>query len=105
MPARSESAPVPRRSRRTDRAVRTSGHRGETSPGHLHPLVGGAAIYMDHLKFVGHAQQTLGMADKQIAAWVQAAIKLFDQPFLLGLVEIHHDVAAENHIVALRQVF
>src|SRR5208282_3855165 len=36
---------------------------------------------------------------------IQATIKLLDQPLLLSLIEIHHHVAAENDVVALRQVF
>src|SRR6266481_71367 len=31
--------------------------------------------------------------------------KLFDQAFLLGFVEINHDVAAQNNVVAARQEF
>ena len=45
------------------------------------------------------------MTHEQIAAGIQAAVKFFDQPFLLRLIEIHHHVAAEDHIVALRQIF
>ena len=57
------------------------------------------------LELVGQAKQAFRMAHEQVALRIQAAVELFDQPLLLGFVEIHHDVAAEDHIVALRQVF
>ena len=62
-------------------------------------------LLMHHLKFLRQPQQALGMADKQVSLGIQAAIKLLHQPLLLGFVEIHHHVAAENDVVALRQVF
>ena len=43
------------------------------------------------------------MPDKQIAFRVQAAIELFHQPLLLRFVKIDHHVAAEDHVIALRQ--
>ena len=55
--------------------------------------------------FVGQPQQTFGVADQQIAAGSKTAIELFNQPSLLRLIEIHHYVAAENYVIALRQKF
>ena len=43
------------------------------------------------------------MADEQVPFRVQAMIELFDQTFLLGLIEINHDVPAENNVVTPRQ--
>ena len=60
---------------------------------------------MHHAEFLRQAEKTLRMADKKIAAGIQAMPKLFDQALLFGFVEIDHDVAAENDVVAARQKF
>ena len=45
------------------------------------------------------------MSHEQVAARIQATVKFLDQTLLLSLIEIHHDVAAENNIIALREIF
>ena len=45
------------------------------------------------------------MPDQQVSAWTQAAMELFNQPLLLGLVEIHHHIAAEDDVVSLGDEF
>src|SRR5579872_7213807 len=75
------------------------------SRGHLDLLVRGASFAVNHIEFVGQAQQAFRMPNEQITTRIKAAVKFFDETFLLGLIEIHHYVAAENNVVALRQVF
>ncbi len=60
---------------------------------------------VDHGEFVCQTQQAFGMTHEQVAAGVEAAREFFHQALLLGFIEIHHDVAAEDDIVTLRQVF
>ena len=45
------------------------------------------------------------MTHQQISTGSKTAIELVNQSSLLRLVEIHHDIAAENYVVALRQKF
>src|SRR5207249_9101573 len=45
---------------------------------HLNPLVRRATIAVHHMALLSNPQQTLGMADKQVAAGMQASIKLVD---------------------------
>src|SRR5262249_45638643 len=45
------------------------------------------------------------MADEEISACVQTVIELVDETFLFGLVEIDHDVPAEDDVVAARKEF
>ena len=44
------------------------------------------------------------MPHKEISASIQAAVEFLDQPLLFGLIEVHHHVAAEDDVIALRQV-
>jgi hypothetical protein len=60
---------------------------------------------MDHVKFRGKTEETLGVTDKKVAFLVKTTMELVDQALLLGLIEIDHHVAAEDHIVVLRLVF
>src|ERR1039457_4152677 len=110
----SASAPTPLRFQRRAGEARSSGHPGGDrgcalpggrSPPHLDPLVSGPVVTVQHLKFIGEAEQAFGVPHEQIALRIQAAVKFFDQPFLLGFIEIHHHVAAENNVIALRQIF
>ena len=59
---------------------------------------------MNHVELFRQAEKALRVADEQIAVRIQAAVKLFDKPLLFGFIEIDHHVAAEDHVVALRQV-
>src|SRR6202041_531119 len=93
------------RSQRTAPSIRLPVRRRSDSWSHLNLLVGGAGLAVNHGELVGKSEQAFRMAHEQIAARIQAAVKFFDQTFLFGLVEIHHYVAAENNVVALRQVF
>ena len=60
---------------------------------------------MHHGKFLCQAEQALGVSDEQVAFGIEAAGEFVDQALLFGFIEIHHDVAAEDDIVALWQVF
>jgi hypothetical protein len=60
---------------------------------------------MDHVKLRGKAEETLGMTDEKIAFLVETAMEFVDQALLLGLIEIDHYVATEDHVVMLRQKF
>src|SRR6478735_3787362 len=71
----------------------------------LDPPVSSAAVAIDHGELVGQSQQALCVPYQQVTAGSKAAIELFNQPSLLRLVEIHHHVAAENHVIALGQKF
>jgi len=60
----------------------------------------------DHLKFTAQAQQALRMSHKKDIRRHSGSGKYFStRAFLFRFIEIHHDVAAEDHIVPLRQVF
>src|SRR5260370_33224819 len=58
---------------------------------------------MNHAEFLGQAEQTFRMSNKQVSGGIQAVPKLFNQALLFGIVEINHDVAAEDNVVAARQ--
>ncbi len=60
---------------------------------------------MHHGEFVGQGKQAFRVAHEQVALEIETARELFQQALLFGFVKIHHDVAAEDHIIALRQVF
>jgi hypothetical protein len=45
------------------------------------------------------------MTDEEIAFRVKTAMEFIDQALLFGLIEIDHHVAAEDHVVVLRQEF
>ncbi len=60
---------------------------------------------MHHAEFGGKSEETFGVADKEVAAGIQAMPELFDEALLFGFVEIDHDVAAEDDVVAARQEF
>ena len=60
---------------------------------------------MDHSEFLREAEKAFRVADEEEAAGIQAVPELFDQALLLGFVEIDHDVAAENDVVASREEF
>jgi hypothetical protein len=60
---------------------------------------------MDHAEFLCQPKKALGMADKEIAGGIQAVPELLDQALLLGLIEVDHDVAAKNDVVAPGQEF
>ena len=66
-------------------------------------LVCRAVVQVDHAELIAQSEQAFGMADEEISIGIQAAIELFDEPLLLGLVEIDHHVAAEDEVVALGQ--
>ena len=68
-------------------------------------LIGSAVVFVHHLEFLRQAEEALGVTDKQVAAGIQAMPELVDQALLLGFVEINHDVAAENDVVAAGQEF
>src|SRR5262249_50057469 len=54
---------------------------------------------------LGQPEKTFCMADEEISACVQTVIELVDETFLFGLVEIDHDVPAEDDVVAARKEF
>src|SRR5882724_4763282 len=72
---------------------------------HLKPLIGRSIVHVDHFVLVTQTKKTLRMPDEQISLRIQATIKLVDKPFLFGLIEINHYVAAENYVIALRKKF
>jgi len=82
-------------------APRSSGESVTLAP---QSLISRSTIAMHQSGFIGHpAGFPRGL---QISSrGIQAAVKLFDQPLLFRLVEVHHHVAAENNVVALRQIF
>src|SRR5947209_4209064 len=45
------------------------------------------------------------MTDKEVASGIQAVPELLDQALLLGFIEVDHDVAAEDDVVATWQEF
>src|SRR6185437_1408870 len=98
-----EATPGP--SRRKTRAARRSARRRNGSPSHLDLLVCGSAIAMHHNEFFGQPQQAFRVSHEEISAGVNATPEFFHQAFLLRLVKVHHDVAAENDVVALGQEF
>src|SRR5580704_454394 len=55
---------------------------------------------MHHPEFLCQAEEAFCMAHKKIASGIQAMPKFFDQALLFRFVEIDHDVAAENNVVA-----
>ena len=68
-------------------------------------MISGAVVLMHHAEFLRQSEKALCMADKKIPAGILAMPKLFDQALLLGFVEIDHDVAAKNNVVAARKEF
>ena len=60
---------------------------------------------MDHAKSLREPEQTLGVADEEIATRVQAMPELVDEALLLGFVKVDHDVAAENDVIAAGKKF
>ena len=64
-----------------------------------------ALFSMNHVELGCEPEEALRVADEEIALGIQAAMELVDEPLLLRLVEIDHHVAAENDVVALRQIF
>src|ERR1022692_1750875 len=48
-------------------------------------------------QFVPHPGKAFGMADEQVSAGFQAGGQAVHHAFLGGLVEVDHDIAAENH--------
>lgn len=60
---------------------------------------------MDHAEFLREAEQAFGVTHKKVAARIQAIPKLFNQALLFRLVEIDHDVAAKNDVVAAGKKF
>jgi hypothetical protein len=60
---------------------------------------------MNHAEFLRQAKQALCVTNKQKATWIEAMVKLIDQAFLFCFVEINHDVAAQDNVVAPRQEF
>src|SRR5262249_43300433 len=93
------------RSQKTGREAQPSCLPGETSHVHLNALVSSAAVAVHHLETVRKTEQTFRVTDEEVTAWIQTTIELLDQALLLRFVEIHHDVAAEDDVVSLRQVF
>ena len=67
--------------------------------------VSGAVVLVHHAEFLREAEKAFGVPDEEIAIGIQAVPELFDETLLLGFVEIDHDVAAEDEVVALRQKF
>src|SRR5271156_1136892 len=104
-PHRSSPAEFPPRSRKKDREVPRLDHQEKTSLRPLDSLVHRRVVLMNHVVSFRQAKQTLRVPYKQIAFRIQAAMKFFNQTLLFRLVEINHHVAAENRVVALRQVF
>ena len=84
---------------------RSYDRRAESSRRALDSLIHGRVVLVNHVEFGGKSEQTLGVAHEKIAFRIQAAMEFVDQALLLRLVEIDHDIAAENHVVALRQKF
>jgi len=68
-------------------------------------LICGAIVFVNHAEFLGKPEETFRMADEEITGWIETVIKLFDEALLLGFVEIDHDVAAENDVVAAGEKF
>src|SRR5690242_20082219 len=60
---------------------------------------------MHHAKLLGKSKKTFRMTDEEIAAGIQAVPELFDEALLLGGVEIDHDVAAKDDVVAAGKKF
>src|SRR5581483_2930664 len=102
---RLRSAPraTPGRCRKTPGAIPRRDLREDRSLDNLDALVRGAVIAMNQAVSFAQAKQALGMPDEEIAIGIETAVKLFQQALLLGFVEIDHDVAAEDDVVALRQ--
>jgi hypothetical protein len=69
---------------------------------HLKTLIGGAVVFAP-CEIFGSSRKTFGMADE--AAGIQAVVELVDEALLFGFIEIDHDVAAEDDVVAARQEF
>src|SRR5207237_1412721 len=69
----------------------------------LDSLICGAVVLMNHAELVCESKQTFRVAHKEITLGIKTAIELVDQALLLGFIEVDHYVAAENHVVALRQ--
>ena len=61
------------------------------------------SVAVHHLELRAESEQAFRMADENKSAGIQAAIKLLDQTLLLGLIEIHHDVAAKDDVVEFGQ--
>src|SRR5437879_2944687 len=68
-------------------------------------LIGCAVVLMEHAEFLREPEETFRMADEEIARRIQAVPEFFNQTLLLGFVEIDHDVAAKDDVVAARQEF
>src|SRR6185437_13892642 len=99
---RSATEATPGPSRRRTRAAPHSARRRNGSPRHLDLLVCGPAVAMHHDELLGQTEQTFRMTNEQIAAGINATPEFLHQTLLLRFVEVHHDVAAEDDVVALR---
>src|SRR5215471_20166468 len=103
---RSWPGEFPRRFRRRARgAPMRDRHAKRSLLRRLQALVHGAVVLVNHVVARSKAEETFGVADKKKAVGIQAAMKFFDETLLFGPVEIDHHVAAENDVVALREVF
>src|SRR5690349_1053374 len=60
---------------------------------------------MHHAELLGKSKKTFRMTDEEIAAGIQAVPEFFDEALLLGGVEIDHDVAAKDDVVAAGKKF
>src|SRR5271170_6972273 len=70
--------------------------RAENSLRPLDFLIHGCVVLVNHVELCGEAEETLGVSHEKIAFRIQTAIKLVDQPFLLGLIKVNNHVAADN---------
>src|SRR5450755_4638609 len=101
----SKLAAIPGQSRKRVRAVHRRAHRKIASWLRLDALVRGTAFAVEQFEPVCEIAQAFGVADEEVAFWIETARKFFHQPLLLWFVKIHHYIAAENDVVMLRQVF
>jgi hypothetical protein len=58
---------------------------------------------MNHAELLCEAEKTFRMSHEQIASGIQTMPKFLDEALLLRFVEIDHDVAAKNDVVATRK--
>src|SRR5580704_7921366 len=67
----------------------------------MHPLTNGSLAVDGRayiLQAVPYPDKRFGMPDHQIAPVFECAAQPLDHILLGGFIEIHHDVAAENHL-------
>src|SRR5262249_3504369 len=85
--------------------ARSGDARAASSPEHLDALISCAIVFVHHTELLREAEKAFGVANEEIAAGIQAVIKLVDEALLLGFIEIDHDVTTKNDVVAARQEF